>query len=483
MFCLFGLAFAWMLRPIWSIDIFFHVAIGREILEHGLPTTDVFSAAHPEASWTPFQVGYALLVAQLKELGGLDLLRAVHAALLAGTVHLLWRRLRSGHIERAAAFLLLAMFILLFEERVRLRPHVFNLCFEVGILLPLAGGAWRANRRRWLWVVFGTSLLWTFMHALGVIWLLCIVGTVALLGPSPEDRRWGIKATALTTLGIILSPGALGGITHVLSIYDSWGPFVPELAPSWAWFERESAYGWVAGTLPWCAAATVVGAALGRPEPHRRSTILAAAGLAFGAISMVRLSYYSVFVFVLLAPEWRRWLSRLPVQPRALRYGALIATLLCVSLVGMHRLPATVARGVNPWTTTLDPGAFPVAETRALRKAGIGGKIFNAPPWGGYLLCELGPGTQVLSDGRITFGADVGELIQLMNRRSRRVGIANFALRKWNIQLLMWPRGALPPNDAWQLLIRGPVAEVWAPRNEAGNRLRATLLGQTRHAP
>ena len=64
----FTLGLLWFLRPIWGIDVFFHVAIGREIVAAGIPSTDILSAAHPDAAWTPFQVGYALIVHALDEL-------------------------------------------------------------------------------------------------------------------------------------------------------------------------------------------------------------------------------------------------------------------------------------------------------------------------------------------------------------------------------------------------------------------------------
>ena len=63
-----SLLFAWCLRPIWGIDIFSHVAIGRVILDTGIPQTDVLSAAHPEAPWSPFQVAYEVLYTGLLEM-------------------------------------------------------------------------------------------------------------------------------------------------------------------------------------------------------------------------------------------------------------------------------------------------------------------------------------------------------------------------------------------------------------------------------
>jgi len=124
------------------MDIFSHVAIGREILANGIPETDVFSSAHPDAAWTPFQVGYEVLVAGLDAAGGLDLLRVFHALVLTVALLLAVERLRKFTGDRWFAATLFVLLLFLFEERIRLRPHVFNLLFEVAFLLPprLAGG-------------------------------------------------------------------------------------------------------------------------------------------------------------------------------------------------------------------------------------------------------------------------------------------------------------------------------------------------------
>ena len=480
---LFVVSFLWILRPIWSIDIFFHVVIGREIAWNGIPSTDVFSAAHPDAPWTPFQVGYALFAHGIDFLGGLDLLRVTHAALLATIVIFLWRLIRLRTSGTLGALVLIACFLMLFEERIRLRPHLFNLLFEVTLLLPFALGDWRRNRRRWRIVVLLGSLAWTFMHAMGSLWFLCVVGTVAIAGADKDERRFGWIAVALAFVGIVASPGAIGGIIHVISISGDWPTFVPELAPSWRWFEYGSAYGWIAGSMPWLAVGLVVIATLRNPDRERWATIVAAGGLAFGAVWMVRLTYYSVFVFILLLPDlrfiWDKAIERWKPLSRNLNLilGCLI--LLFLLVVGWQRIPPTMDRGVNPWTTTLDPGFFPVDEVDALKRATVGKQIFNHTVWGGYLLYHLYPQARVLSDGRITFLNDVKDTLIHSAHRSRRIKTVTWARANWKIDLVVWPRGMMPPNRNWQLILAGPIAEVWAPRGPVADAYR-TALGASR---
>jgi hypothetical protein len=484
---LFLVSFLWVLRPIWSIDIFFHVAIGRELVANGIPSTDVFSAAHPDAPWTPFQVGYALFVYAIDFVGGLDLLRLVHSLLLGSVVVLLWRKIRGTTQSVWGALLLLALFFILFEERIRLRPHLFNLLFEVTVLIPFAAGTWRKSPKVWRGIILLTSLAWTFIHAMGSLWLLCVAGTVAVAGADSKERRYGWVACLLAFVGILASPGAVGGIIHVISISGDWSSFVPELAPSWIWFQYGSPYGFIAGCAPWLAVMAVIYAVCRNPERERWATIIAAAGLAFGAVWMVRLTYYSVFVFILLAPELTPLYDGLRERwgQRRLRFGhAILLLTVCLGTVlASQRIPPTVKRGVNPWTTTLDPGFFPVDEVAALKRAKVGTRIFNASVWGGYLLYHLYPQARVLTDGRITFLSDVKDTLKHANRRSRRVYVANLAHTNWKIDLLVWGPGMMRPNKHWDLIHKGKIAEVWAPRGAIADKYRAALKATKNQAP
>src|SRR5688572_533637 len=141
------LFFAWTLRPVWDIDIFMHIAIGRELLEHGIPTTDVLSSATPDAAWTPFQVSYEVLVELLDRALGLWGVNAVHSAIMGIALALASRRFGQLSAQSGWTLLLTALLLVTFEARVRPRPHVFNLLFEAWFLLPIAAGELRIGAR------------------------------------------------------------------------------------------------------------------------------------------------------------------------------------------------------------------------------------------------------------------------------------------------------------------------------------------------
>ncbi|MEE2779746.1 MAG: hypothetical protein VYE15_04420 [Myxococcota bacterium] len=463
--------FGWCLRPIWGMDIFSHVAIGRLILSTGIPQSDVLSAAHPEAVWSPFQVAYEVLVAWMDARGGLDALRFVHAGLFATGLWLVARFVRRQTSTLGAAAALTAMCLLLFDERLRLRPHAVNLLLEAAVLLPVAAGGWRLAPRRWLWGLPVVAFCWASMHALGALWLLAVLGTVAVAGENRESRRWGWTAFGLSALGTSLAPGAIAGISTVFGSASPWAAaYVPELAPSWAWFGEGSLYGLLCGALPWVALVSVVLAVKTRPERVRWSSIIAAAGLTFGALAMARLGYYAAFAVALCLPELRR-LRPPPVVP------ILVAAFLSVVLLA-HVAPRWEA--APPWTTTLQPDAFPEVEAATLKKAEVQARIFNRTEWGGYLLYVLHPGCTVLSDGRVIFSEDVGELLQWNEVPERRGAAAEAAYDRYGVDLLVRRRadqggGVFPEGGPWELLLRGPVADIWSRRGPVTEQRKQAL--------
>lgn len=466
---------AWCLRPIWGIDIFFHVAIGREVLARGVPESDVFSAAHPDAAYTPFQLGYELLVASIDAAAGLDGLRWLHALVFATGLTLALRFLLRQSGRAAAAAALFGLLLVLFEERLRLRPHGFNLLIEAAVLLPLAAGSWRAQPRRWVGLVFVVALGWSFLHSMGALWLVAVLGTVLVAGRDSSERKWAAVALTAALLGVAVAPGAPAGIAHVLSIQGQWRPFVPELAPFTAWFAEGTPVALLAGLASPLGALAVIAACFTRPDRARWPTLVAAAGLAFGAMWMVRLGYYSVFAVALVWPELRTLAcGRVPVLT-----GWVVA-LVCAGLLVAQVGPRW--SNAPPWTTTLQPGGFPATEAGILKRAGVHGRIFNETEWGGYLLYVLHPHSTVLSDGRITFGRDVGELLEADQRPSQRVAVADEAYRRYGVDLLVRRNGVFPETPNWTLLLRGPDADVWS-RNGPVTERRLEALGRVLKAP
>jgi hypothetical protein len=125
------------MSPLKSFDLFFHLAGGRFVLEHGFTRVDPFSVTGT-AGWVPHEWGFGVLcVLLLRWLGaaGPALLVAV---LVSANVLLLWRALNraaSGHRGLLAVAALGAVLLVHAPTWPQERPyHVGHLLFTLAVL-------------------------------------------------------------------------------------------------------------------------------------------------------------------------------------------------------------------------------------------------------------------------------------------------------------------------------------------------------------
>ncbi len=431
-------ALAWVWRPLWDIDVFWHVAVGRAIRAGGIPTTDVFSAAHPEAAWSTFQWLYELLLSGLDDLAGPAGLRALHAAVIAAAVGAWAGIVRRASGSTGAALVAAAVLLVLFEDRVRARPHVFELLFVVGLVGLV--------RRRALGVAelaaVGLAAVWANLHAVSSLWWLALVGAWAV---SLRTRRaFGILA--LGAVAIASAPGAWDGLAGAVASHAEWpAEFVPELRGTRVYL-REGWWGMV--MLLGVGAGLVSAVLLARDDDAVDVEKWTAIGCALAACGPARWAWFAAIPVGLL-------LVRRPPSRRAA--AALIAA--CVVVAG--------ARAGGRWSLderfdVLQRDRFPVAACDFLERTGVPAGIDTTGAWSGYALYRLWPTSTVLADGRLVFGPDVADLLR---RRTGDASTFDEAVGRFRTGVLLWPTGAVPPLDPsrWRRMYADPVAEVWWP--------------------
>ena len=452
---------AWALRPIWDIDVWWHMALGRHILAHGLPTTDVLGA-DPDMPWRTFQGGYEVLVAWLDGVGGLGLVRLVHAGAIAAGLALLWRTAWriSGSPALAAASLAIA--IVLYEDRVRVRPHVFNLLF-IALLLPrvVAG---RRDLRALGWIV-PVMAVWGGFHGPASLWGLALLGCIAVAAP----RDWrGWAQLAAPAVAMVLVPGFVDGLAGAARVHTAGrmqALFVPEHWPLWAYPDAGlGPHGVVVPTLVVALLVVALGVVLWQARRGWPAGVwpltLAAGGMGLFSVLLARFAWFAT-IPLLRAMAGPRPRPRITVALAALSMG------LAAWDWGTYVAPRPKA--LDAWATDVQPGTFPEAAAEVLARAGVEGRVFPNAAWGGYLLWRLHPRVRTLTDGRIAFPEEAGELLLHFGPR-RREGALDEARRRWGVDLAVlrtpvFPRGVALPKG-WELLWADPVAEVWAARDE-----------------
>lgn len=191
-----------LLTPIPPHDFWWHLATGRAIVAAGaVPTVDSFSytrAGEPffNQSWLA-----QLLMYGLHRLGGVPLLVAFQALLLAGAYGLLLRLClrRSGAARLSAGFIMAATMPASFDNWI-VRPQSYALPLFVGFLYALdrwradeggggLGGRWRRTR---LWLLPALGAIWVNLHGSFVLG----GALVALTFAGEAAERWWLARRA-----------------------------------------------------------------------------------------------------------------------------------------------------------------------------------------------------------------------------------------------------------------------------------------------
>ena len=425
-------AFVWCLRPMWDMDVFWHVTVGRLILDEGIPRTDLLSAAHPEAPWVTFQWLYEALLARVDGAFGLRGLQVLHAGVLALSAGLAFGLAlrRSGEVMPAFSAWMLGL--LLLEDRVRERPHVFEVLFIVA-MLPFATG--RADGL----AIGAVALagLWANLHAVSALWWLALAGAWALTQP----KRWPYVLAGVAVM--LASPPAREGLLGALASHRSWpSELVPELRSTWTYVHEG-----------WWGAVMLGGVGLG---------MLAALERLRRPGWEERLVALGCGVAALLIARWA-WLAAVPIglwltDPERKHKLHLPLALACALALGARVGPRWP---LEERFEVLQRRAFPVAACDFLAERGLALPMDAYPQWSGYALYRLHPPLRVLVDGRLVFGPDVAELI--LRRFQGDISTFDEAVARFHTVLLLWPTDNLPERDPerWKQLYADDVASVW----------------------
>jgi hypothetical protein len=204
-----GVVFLLALSPSFFVaDSWLTLVSGREISEHGLPSTDRLTVVAAGTEWVDQQWLAQVLFYWLEQLGSLSLVAVVDVALVlgafaAGAAAARWR----GASLRATALIApLALFAAPWSWQVR--AQTFALPLFVAVLWLLVDGV-RGARRRTL-AVFPLLAVWANLHGsvvLGAV-LAMLFGALELLGRRDGSLWRGPVFLLVSPLCVLASPYA-----------------------------------------------------------------------------------------------------------------------------------------------------------------------------------------------------------------------------------------------------------------------------------
>jgi hypothetical protein len=478
------------LRPIWDIDEWWQIVVGRWILDHrALPTVDVWSSVTPQPGWRSCQWLWQAGAAFVDRRFGLETLRRLNAGWIAASFALFyWWARRSGE-KLAHALLLAAALLCAFHDRIRVRPTVVSMTFWIALafLVPLLRRSnWRAP------AIFGGLFLgWAAIHS-AEAWLGagCLVAAAIVLILRRRKGALAIDRTSLACvlaalLGWVIVPGSVDGLFSLAAqnheVTTANGEWIGWLGVVRAILAGEGSLNAIVAVLIPPIALATFGLALRRwwrlstenvrNEATDRPFELAVAG-AFLALAFFWYRYdYLALLSIVLCRSWTRsvaasseMMPRSQIISLALAIFALAVSLHFTTLGQFPSLRAAIAaRG-----RTVDESRFPVAMARKLCDSGIEARVATPGGWGGYLLYCGWPRLTVTIDGRLNAPGEIrnaNEVLAKILTTGRGAELLPKIYSSLPADILLMPHPSfLGRSDTgeWILVASDETADIWA---------------------
>ncbi len=461
--------------PVATEDVFWHMAAGRVLLEHGgRPAGDPFSFTAPDVPWTLQEWLFHVVAAAAHAVGGPTGLRVLGTALwLAAFGALAWG-IRRALPDPALALAAGGLAVVLLRHRVQIRPEAVTV-LALGLLLPrlLATDAPPSPRGRLALLAAGVAL-WTNVHAVALVapvLLALAAAGAALSGARGQALRADLAAAGLAAAATLATPDPLGPLRYALSaprsalalVSDEWTSIIGGPGPGLAATAYAAAVAAVALLL-----VGLLAPGAGPIRPALRGLLPALAALAAPLVARR-------FAWLLLLPAIVG-LRRIGAGtgPSA-RVAPLVLAIAAGGLALGDSLPAWGARARGPsFGEPLDP-KFPAAAVERLRAAGVEGRLYTSYASGGYACERLWPGCRIFADGRtLQYPPSVLE----DSLRIRDPGPAREELLERHGATIVLATGEFVGDlsaGRWALVHRDPRARVWVRRDqeEALRRLEA----------
>lgn len=479
---LLGLVALFACAPIFAVDFFWQLSLGKQIVEQAsIPTTDGFSSVHPEAHYVQFQWLWEVLAYAAFRVGGLGGVRVFQVLVLVGSFVVLARASMRLLSDRALALAFCALALVLFEDRFQARPSALALGFSAALLPLWLDPALRDRPRTWAYVG-GVACLWSNLHS-GES-LLAPLAFMAIAGGSLLGYRLGTESRARAQRDLRLFAASGVGVLACPTLYAGLASFARAIGPQLATGNKEwrPSYtmlenGFTPSFLSIALGPSLVTVAYVLANWRRRPPAWPEWAL---AALMLLLAHQAVRnAFLCLIPLCALWMRAKVRRPR-LSY-ALACALMWVAFED-HVIEGYggVVEAAQIISYDLAPDTFPEQLATMMREANIEGGAINDGRWGGYLIWELWPRVHVFADTRQNFSAAMWPVFLASQRSDTRAAALREAFQRWRLELAIFrgPAFALvAPPPEWQLLYKAGDQELYQHRagaHAAKNVRRAT---------
>lgn len=411
--------------PLTNSDIWWHLTSAREMVRRGgFLFEDPFSWTSREGPWINIHWLFQLGAAAVHAIGGVKGLLIAKSLIFACSILLLLLASGQPRYPLPAGAL---VGVLAFQARflVPVRPTLVSVLMIAAYVFCLERCHHR-SRIRFVWLLVPLQAIWANCQGLfalglaiaGAYWVEAAVGAVSAsrrrtdAGPNRPAAVSRFRTLTFVLPGLALAScatpygvaGALYPLSLLLRISRGTGSLyadnVSEEAPLLSLVTTEPHYVW--GVFLVSVAALALFAANYRR--FRIAHLLLFAGFLFLAVSAKR---NVLLLYMVAGPILLHHLSEVGAntirQRRLSRFRRPVGYALTVASVAALAIPASRHAAMLAYAggRELSPFRYPVETARILKTHPVPGRMFNSIRFGGYLLWELYPPTQVFIDGRL----------------------------------------------------------------------------------
>lgn len=468
-------------HEIWDRDIFFHLANGRALLEHGVPLKENLF------TWTtsrlPFYQNpawlFGILVANVYAMAGMAGVVVFKSLILVAVFFILYDYLRKENAPAWAAAILLFLVAMASALRFNERPDLFSILF-FGMFIWTTQKIRKGNAR-FIWFFPGSMLLWANLHSgcvFGLIYLILYWGgdlmerslrvAPSWFGGKPAEgtslRSWPFVIAA-TVAAIFLTPTPFGNLRflwqhlHVTDVVPvaEYGFPSPALVP---WY--------------WVLLLTILFLLLKRPI-LQLSVVLPAGFFTALSLSGVRfIPFFAMAILPVVAPalaSLHQDRSALGTGWQKIRHGlTVLGPVLMIGLVLVSPpVPGAHSASINRTMVPLD--AF-----RFLNSVELRGNLYNSMSFGGAGMFYLFPRYRLYQTSYIQVEED--RQAEAYQASKNPIAWRGF-LDRYGIDIVLLdinheePTPVYFPPETWSLVFFDDVAAIFVRRKAENNEIIA----------
>lgn len=400
-----------IMRPVVVFDTFWHLQMGKDLLEHGLsPWVDHYSVRHlgNDISGVPviFQMLLYQFVSFFGEQDGFYYIRLLYITLIMLALWVYFRKIKANAY---VVFVLLPLVASAISLRIIIRPEIFSYVFVVVCLVFYLNAQKKFATKEMLAICL-LLLLWTNYHTsiIGYIIIFGLFLEKAINKVVHQDESiiwshwvlWGLLIFSIGFIDLNLN-GRPFIVQHFLLatinvMSQGYGQYIQEYSSTYSGHSTN-----VLTHVSWVLSAYVV---VWSVVKKQYGFAFVVALMTYFSWSTVRLlSVVLLINMCVLALYWTQFLSSSHfLNLRGSIKKALFIVSVCVSLMTLYFLAEKAQRGValGELRQAFLERRYPAQVVDYLARYQNGGNILNALEYGGYLLYKLSPDYKIYYDGR-----------------------------------------------------------------------------------